>query len=629
MNKITGMQTMRLSNSLGGTGKAKGKGSTVIGINIGHDKLYMVKVAHQGGTPVLAGAVAIPFTQGTGPASPHFSSFLGSKFNEFAGKDRNVEVWSQVPTAQVDIFTLRIPKVAPAKISETIYWAAMKEKAFTDDAYIFDYELHGDVLEKGITKMQCLAYTVPRQVVSKLQDVMRAANIKISGITVAPIALQSIFRANVFGGGGQSCAAVHIGKDWSRIDIFSNGNLVMSRGINTGASSFAAALTEEYNVVPVSDVPGQQRDLETSLFLDGESAEEADFTFEFETPGPQAVETIPHTVGQNPSMTEAQALKVFMSRVLNTASAGGQGPGEELTLEDILRLTESARSRLVKQIERTLEHYTSSLGAGAVQQVLFSGEISTNNTLLESISSELGVPCILLDPLGVLSGAGASSVADPVERLSYNLAVGLALCSTETTPNILQTFKEKDVAKREEALTKKVVIAVAAALLLLVGYYFFDGMAVQKLNTEFNVEKTNLSKFPKKVTPEEIRALTMQVGLKQAVLRQVSKRYEGLALINEISLITPSTVRLTLMDVFFDDPDFSSRSQDNSRRMRLEGIIQGERGRLNGEMAAYMDILKKSPLFEPREIVLEDSVIENVPEKGNILKFKLDVVLKS
>jgi hypothetical protein len=42
-------------------------------------------------------------------------------------------------------------------------------------------------------------------------------------------------------------STLYIDKDWSRIDIFSNGNLVMTRGIRAGINSMIQELMEGYN----------------------------------------------------------------------------------------------------------------------------------------------------------------------------------------------------------------------------------------------------------------------------------------------------------------------------------------------------------------------------------------------
>ena len=202
----------------------------VIGVDIAPDSLRLVKITMADGTPRLAGYWSVPYGEGGGPKSPDFARFLSTKIDEFKGSGKKVELWSLVSSAQAEMFHVRIPKVPRAQLSETVYWTAQKEKAFNEGEYTMDYEVQGEVMDKGVPKIQVLVYMVPREVVEKRKELFTAAGVKLTGLTISPIALQSLFRSELVTENGESCANIYIGRNWSRIDVFAKGDLVLSRG---------------------------------------------------------------------------------------------------------------------------------------------------------------------------------------------------------------------------------------------------------------------------------------------------------------------------------------------------------------------------------------------------------------
>jgi len=84
----------------------------------------------------------------------------------------------------------------------------------------------------------------PAQEVEDLKDLfVRSAS--AGGHLIVPFAFQTLLRSGRLEAHGTAVSNLYIGRDWSRIDIFSDGNLVLSRGIKAGIRTMVEALQHE------------------------------------------------------------------------------------------------------------------------------------------------------------------------------------------------------------------------------------------------------------------------------------------------------------------------------------------------------------------------------------------------
>ena len=81
--------------------------------------------------------------------------------------------------------------------------------------------------------------------INELKDLFNKAGFPLSGISIVPFAFQSLLRTGRIDTREMHVASLYIGRDWSRIDIFSEGNLMLSRGIKAGVKTMIEALRTE------------------------------------------------------------------------------------------------------------------------------------------------------------------------------------------------------------------------------------------------------------------------------------------------------------------------------------------------------------------------------------------------
>ncbi|HPK54207.1 MAG TPA: hypothetical protein PK114_07065, partial [Smithellaceae bacterium] len=223
------------------------KKNYTIGVDIGQEFIYLAKtVKSSNGNPVLLDQKILKYDGKTPPGSPEFNAFLKASLLSICGNPANCNIWTLIPAAEVNINHLKIPPVPKKQLENAIYWAAKKEASFDEKDFIFDFEIQEDVIDQGIPKHSVLVYSAPKVQIEKTKALFSNIGITTAGITIAPFAIQNIFRTRWLPVNEGTAATLFVGNEFSRIDIYNKGNLVLTRGIKTGVSSMMEAISESF-----------------------------------------------------------------------------------------------------------------------------------------------------------------------------------------------------------------------------------------------------------------------------------------------------------------------------------------------------------------------------------------------
>lgn len=670
--------SVRNGNGNGTRKVRRGKGDISIGVDISPKGLRLLKLAIPESGPRLVGHWDVAYPEGITPDVPAFADFLSREIKKFKGSDRRAQVWSLVSSAQAEMWHVRVPKVPRSKLSDAVYWTAVKDKPFDPDEVVMDYEVQGEVMDQGVPKVQALVYTVPREVVDKAKQLFAAAGIKLAGLTISPIALQALFRSELVSGCDEVCANIYIGRNWSRIDLFAQGDLVLSRGVNTGVSSLVAEFADACNSTPSplarkrpgpaaskqAPAPAEQADepLVELVIEDGAPAGETrqqatpedapvveigDIAFELEEdddgPEPEPVAPAepearpdPDALAEAddaPTLTEDQARVLMLGKLLGK-TIPEDVPGAHLDAKEVVQLARGAIDRLVRQIERTFEHFMNTMGGQSVHKIFFSGDICTNRHFLDVLSSQLGVECALLDPLGKLAERpGAPRVREnQAKRLGFNLVCGLALCDKADTPNLLRTYKEKDQARRIIRQGNAVYAVFLVLAMACAGVWFWQHAQAQALRTELGAARTRLEALSPKLDETMLMSLAGDASAQQRRLKELSRKYEGLAAVLELGALTPEGVKLVSMNLELG-PKPAAPGKDGARKtartqpkvLVLDGVVQGVPDMFDATLATYLARLRHSPLFEAP--VVHTREVQPLEGRGDVLHFILHITL--
>ena len=258
-----------------------------VGVDIGHECIRLVKTEKIGSRWDLIDYQKIPFNH-IQKGTPEFIDFLRVELKRFCGDFNKISIWAIMSAANVNLRHIKIPKVPKNQIENTVFWTMKREASFNEKESVLDYEVVEEITEGGTPKWFIMAYTAPIREIETVKNRFVKIGLPLNGISIVPFAIQNILRTGWITESDGHVATLFIGNAFSRIDIFRNGNLIMTRGIKNGINSMVEALLEALRdpsqantLLPEHQDPSgidmeQARKVLVSLSPDGEVLTEKD-----------------------------------------------------------------------------------------------------------------------------------------------------------------------------------------------------------------------------------------------------------------------------------------------------------------------------------------------------------------
>lgn len=566
-----------------------GKSSTV-GIDIGHEYLRIVRTE----TGLLGSRQIIDRRRFAIPPetpvdSPQFAAFLKSSLLSACGSPKQSDLWAIMSSANVELRSVRIPKVARKQVRNAVYWTAKKEVPFDEKEMVFDFEVQGEVVEQGVPKLAVMFYTAPIRDVENLRKLFLSIGWPLTGISIVPFAGQNLFRSGWMSVEEGTHTSLFIGNDFSRIDVYSGGNLIMTRGIKAGISSMAESLIGQYSY---------------SKYM--ESA----------------------------PLTPEDARKILLSISPDTPDSQKTYADFGLTEDKVFEMIQPALDRLARQVERTFENFATIHGDQKIERIFISCSINIYPPMVEYVGAQLGIATEVLDPLSAKDSIAVCRDVDDTgclsERIAFAPALGIALSDNANTPNLMFTSREKESEEKVKLINRAVFAGMAIIFLICAGFFFTRVQAIEQKKKVIAGLETELAKIGKPVDRSELKKMTDEINKRKELSKVYADRYLGMVLIGEITALTPENIRLLDMksNISFTKAGAPAKlaGQDSKtarvEEMILEGIILSERQKLEATLASYIITLEASPIFS--QVTLgKNSVIYYV--KGEVLHFILNL----
>lgn len=553
------------------------KKNYTVGVDISHDYIYLAKtIKSSGGNPALIDQKIIKYDEKVAQGSSEFNSLLKASLLSICGNPDNCNIWMIMSADEVNVHHIKIPPVPKKQMENAIYWAAKKETSFDEKDYIFDFELQEDIIDQGIPKHSVMVYSAPKAEVEKSKALFSKIGVTLAGITIAPFAIQNIFRTQWLPINEGTTATLFIGNDFSQINIYRKDNLVMTRRIKTGASSMMESIIE--------------------LFLEKKGA----LTLE-----------------------KGDAKKILLSLGSDAGKKLKEtDAGFGLKEHEIFSMIIPALERLVRQLERTIQHYTTSIGHEKVEKLYISSVMNIYLPLSDYISDQLGIKSEILDPFKYQPASQVIENISPADRMGLAPALGLSFSDNQHTPNLIFTYKEENKETSIRRINRGIIAAFAAALFICIVIIIYQGMDVIALNKQKANLKRELSAFNPPLSTAKITKLADDVKTQRRISKQYAERYLGMAVVGEISALTPQNVRLinltiTSAGIVANKEKTSKTAKEGADGITLEGIITGDRNMLESYLAQYIMKLNNSPMLHQVSVY-----------KNNIVNFKKSDVLQ-
>jgi Tfp pilus assembly PilM family ATPase len=548
------------------------KKNITVGVDFGYSDVKLVKVRQSSEKQWhLLGYRSVPLDPQIPREGPEFSSFFRKTLASFCGSSGKFGLWSSLPSEGIEIRNILIPKVPRRQVANVVFWSLKKEIPFDENKSVFDFEILGDVEKEGVQKTSVLAWAVPEQEVRQLKDLFNRSGFPLTGLSLSPFAIQNLLRTSLIEADGKTVSALFVGRDWSRIDIFSSGNLVLVRWIKTGINSMTEGIMEK-----VKEDPGV-------LYGKGKKGEDV---------------SVPLGIDGQAAIDDKQAGRILFSLSADSPPLTEAEPGFALKEVDIYKMILPALQRLVRQVERSLRHYSLKSENDSVKKLYTVGEINSFKRVVDYIINQVGLPGDTIDPLeprtsfmNDISVPGSAS-----GRAPFAPAVGMALSKNSHTPNLLFTSDDKERMGNVRRINLGVFVVFFIIMGICLGFFMWQGYVKGQKEVRAAQLQQKLEQYRPRVDQSYIVQLTAKAKQKQEVSKEYSKRYAGLAIIKEITSITTPNVRLLSMKANLGQVS-GEKKAGVQMSLVLEGVIFGSHQTLESSLAAYVLRLENSPLF--------------------------------
>lgn len=568
--------------------------SSTVGIEIGPEWIRLVRAARGvGGQWRVIDGKSYPLPPETPREAPEFSAFLKASLADGCGSSRQSNLWAILSAENVDVRHIRIPKVAKKQVAHVVYWTLKKENPFDENEMLLDFETQGEVVDQGISKLSVMVYTAPRREVEELKALFSRIGWPLTGISIASFSTQNLFRTSWIPDPKATMASLFIGKEFSQIDIFSAGNLVMTRGIKAGLSSMVEALVYSWNE---------------------------------RTQGPDT-----------PPLTMEQGWKILRSLSPDSRPLKEGDAGFALKKEEAFEMVRPALERLARQVTRTFEYHATTMPGDRILRIHVSGAMNNHPPIVDYLGSQLGVESVALDPLGEQNEASCLEMGEArsvSERIAFGPALGLALSDNDRTPNLLFTYKDRERKASVIRINRAVFAAFIVSVLICTGIFTFQNHALAEKKRALAALEVEIANLGPPVNQERLVKMAAKAGERRQQSRVYADRYLNVIVISELAALTPPNIRFVDLKIragsVFAAADASKGKgkelpKADPGEVTVEGLILGEREMQETSLAGYAMTLESSPLF--RKVTIQKSTVEPYL-KGETLHFILNLKME-
>ncbi|MBG3876221.1 hypothetical protein FVW20_04045 [Desulfovibrio oxamicus] len=575
----------------------------VLGVEWRGRCLYLAESRHgRTGLPVLQGVQAIRIPAGIRPGDDAFSSFLRQQVLDFCGPAPDLEVWAALPDEHAEHWHFRIPKVSAKERDDVAFWTARKEREFDERQSVFDCTIGGEIIEKGVPKLPVTATLAVRAALGEVRNIVQRAGFALAGAATRVIASHNLFTTGWLDPATEQFAVLHIDEESTRIDIYSSSQVVLSRMVKTGFASLARALVESTagTAAPLSD-----DDARTLLLRDSTCL--------------LPVHDRQEARGQG---TTGQPVPVPAASPETAQPAARPAP-------DIGTSIAPAVERLVRQFERTMDHFSNTLGYPAVSRMFLSTPGGCLQPLVDEFGRQVGIPCTALSSQRgpATPGAELDIAKLPPDCAEAQWAVGLSLSSDDRTQNCVNTFRERKQARQRERLRLAVAVGSMVVVLCTSVFASIQGAALLSARSERDGLRQQLTAFGETTDKARLLATSAKGKALRLAVQSMSRRQMPVALLSELAAVTPSGVRLSGLRLTQLDHgqipgarDAKARSSqpqgkadaaaDATAMAVVTGVVAGDMLQREAMLADFLYRLERSPM------VLSVTVEKKSPETG-------------
>ena len=519
---------------------------------------------------------------------------ISNYLRAFIGDSSPFRIWAFVSSEKSDVKHIMIPKVQEKQLANTVFWKSKKEMGFDESLTYINYELIGDITQKGIGQTAVMVYTIPKQQIKSLKELFINAGYFLSGISTQEFSTQNLLRGDILSGSGDTIATLSIGHSYSKICVYRRGYLILIRKIKACLNSMSESLVERIKESYANEMQTDQM-----------------FSLDY-------------------------ARNLLLKNISQSSQAEIVDDENAIDQDQIFNGIFPAVERLARQIERTFQHFNTLYSEDIISHLYIEGAVSRFDMMTQFISKELDISVSSLDVVrpGIPQFVDYRAQNPDVSGEYFTPVIGLAMSDyKESAPNFLFDYLDKERMKLNARINKGIRIGLTIATILCFCLLLFQIFDSRQNKHEIKALKEKLTASGPRVDQNLVLQEAARMKNLYKSQKKIAEKYLGLATITELIERNPNYLQLNRIRVDLGPIKTKKRRIKTKKRVIIEGMVfkekAGQRGRdiFETSLANYILYLEKSPIFINPSI--REKSFEHIDRYGEVLIFELQVQIQS
>ena len=459
----------------------------IVGIDVGFSSIKLIQLARREARLTLIKTLLLEISHSTDPLfrEKERLEILRSLVKEFDANQTKFIVAFNCGQTAMRVIT--VPAMPKAEMKEAIRYEAKSYFPFPIEDCAFDFEVIGEIQEKGVKKNQVMVAASPRKTVDEIVALFKKAGVTPFSLIPIPCALQKLAVSTRRPGNQIECL-IDIGAKHTELIIVRGKDLIFSRKVPIAGDDFTTSITG----VLVSD-RGR-----TGL-----------------------------------SLEEAEKIKCEIGI---PASGEEKMIADKISTSQILSMLHSPLEQLVGEVDRCFGYYREETGGEEVKSIVLFGRGAELKGFTHSLSEEWGIPVKLGNPLEGLR-LEAQLVSPDEGFAPYAIALGAAL-SQGNGINLLPPEIKEEI---QRTFIRATVQSVSVAVVLILAFIYI-GMRIQLGNFQKRISVAQLER-------ESLQFELKNVAEQSIVHSVLADEPYWDDIFKELGNIIPSTIYLTSLEM--------------------------------------------------------------------------------
>ncbi len=342
-------------------------------------------------------------------------------------------------------------------------------------------------------------------------------------------------------------------------------------------------------------------------------------------------------IGDNHSLILAyHQQQLIFSRTINTGLAALDEEGFErlqqgraATLDEAFstsRCQPAAVSRLLRQVQRTLDYCTTTYEMPAVEEVYILGLPAASPAFLDHCAAELQTTCRQLDPIALGAVAGGTLLSGDAPALVHRRGrllgvLGSATLNPHADQNFLFTYRDRDEQHRARRVSQGILAGFALLFAGLVATNALFSRQNEKLAAELRVLRQEIAASKELIGSSDPQAALLatigEIRKRRLAAEAHAHRHLPLALIDAVAAALPATAQVTSIE--YQQEAAAGKEKEERHLLRLGVILTAPRNRQEVALAALLKRLASDPLLAGRPRVRTRKEVPAAPGEGQAL----------